>query len=130
MEAGWQPVEGPTGTVHAAELHYEQINPALAAIDGITVTHGNDHSPIQAFRWGSVAIGMQFHPEWSHQDTGAVLERHREVLSAHHRGVASVHRSVAGAARRGADLFRELVVDPISERLGALPATSTSAMAG
>ena len=51
MEAGWQRVAGPQGAVHVAELHYEEIDPWFASLGGVTITHNNEHSPVQAFRW-------------------------------------------------------------------------------
>ena len=128
MEAGWRPIEGPEGTSWAAELHYEQIDPSLASIDGITVTHGNDHTPVQAFRWGSVAIGMQFHPEWTTADLRTVLDRHQAVLEAHHHDPAAAHRSLDGAADHDGDLFDRLVLAPIADRLGTTSAATEVAV--
>lgn len=118
MEAGWQRVHGPSGDLGVAELHYEQIDPALATIDGITVTHANRASPVQAFRWGPAASGMQFHPEWSRRQAAEVLRRHRHVLDAHHRDPARAFRSLDdGPDIVGADAFDQLVVEPIARRL-------------
>ncbi|CAN5721881.1 hypothetical protein BH24ACT4_BH24ACT4_22390 [soil metagenome] len=118
MEAGWQRVHGPCGHLSVAELHYEQIDPALATIDGITVTHANEASPIQAFRWGPAAIGMQFHPEWSRRQAAQVLHRHRHVLEAHHHDPAGAYRSLdETSGPLGPDAFQQLVIDPIARRL-------------
>ncbi|OWY58833.1 hypothetical protein B7486_77845, partial [cyanobacterium TDX16] len=101
MEAGWQHVEeeGRRATEAVAELHYEQIHPALESVDGVEVTHRNDHSPIQAFRWGA-AFGMQFHPEWSPTDLRAVLRRHRRLLAERHHDPRQATASVRGDRRR------------------------------
>lgn len=120
MEAGWQQVEeADRRREQVAELHYEQIHPAFETVDGVTVTHRNDHSPVQAFRWGG-AIGMQFHPEWSPTDLRVVLRRHRRLLAERHhdpRGAAQTLRGVR--QRRPSDLFEQLVLEPARQRLAA-----------
>jgi GMP synthase (glutamine-hydrolysing) len=122
MEAGWQHVdEEGRGPEAVAELHYEQIHPMFASIDGVTVTHRNEHSPVQAFRWGPGVVGMQFHPEWSPADLRVVLHRHRRLLAERHhdpRGAAQTLRGLR--QRRPSDLFERLVVEPVRQRLATI----------
>jgi GMP synthase (glutamine-hydrolysing) len=118
LEAGWCTVAGPHGHSSVAQLHYEQLHPGLARRAGIEVTHGNAHSEIQAFRWGSSMVGMQFHPEWSPADTSAVLDRHTHLLAEHDLDVGSALASVAQATHRWRPrAFERLVVEPVLERL-------------
>lgn len=120
MEAGWAEVTGPAGTFGVAELHYEQIHPELASVDGVEVLLGNDHSPVQAFRWGRSVVATQFHPEWSPADLRVVLSRHRGLLAARHAAPGAARRSVAGSARRWrAEAFDALVAAPVAARLEA-----------
>lgn len=120
MEAGWSPVTGPDGIVHVAEFHYEQIDPALASIDGVTITHHNARCAIQAFRWGPNVVGTQFHPEWSPADLRAVLAHGSAVLAEHHPAphvaLASLDDGAADTVPRP-DLFDQLVLGPIVARL-------------
>ncbi len=121
MEAGWQRVAGPQGAFHVAELHYEEIHPELASLGGVTITHSNDHSPVQAFRWGPATIGMQFHPEWSPRDLRSVLGRHRHLLARKHRDPDAALASVPdGVPRTRHDTFDELVARPVLRRLRAV----------
>jgi GMP synthase-like glutamine amidotransferase len=121
MEAGWQPVTGPHGAIHVAEHHYEEIDPGFASLTGVTITHSNDHSSVQAFRWGPATIGMQFHPEWSPVDLRSVLGRHRDLLAKRHRDPDAAIASVPDRVPRGRpDPFDELVVLPVARRLRAV----------
>ena len=121
MEAGWQRVAGPQGALHVAELHYEEIHPGFASLGGVTITHSNDHSPVQAFRWGPATIGMQFHPEWSPLDVRSVLGRHRHLLARRHRDPDAALASIPDGVSRGRyDTFDELVARPVARRLRAV----------
>jgi GMP synthase-like glutamine amidotransferase len=123
MEAGWQRVAGPQGAVHVAELHYEEIDPRFASLGGVTITHNNEHSPVQAFRWGPATIGMQFHPEWSPLDLRSVLGRHRHLLASRHRDPDAALASIPDGVSRGRhDTFDELVARPVARRLRAVRA--------
>lgn len=120
MEAGWQPVVGEQGRTEVAELHYEQIHPDFASVPGVTVTHHNEHSPVQAFRWGPNVVGTQFHPEWSPAELRSVLRRHRGLLAERHRAPDDAVRSLQGRrSRRPCDLFETIVVGPVLRRLGS-----------
>lgn len=117
MEAGWVDVAGPAGAFTAAQLHYEQIHPDLATVDGVEVLLGNHASPIQAFRWGRSVVGMQFHPEWSPTDLRSVIGRHRQLLADQRVDPARVPLATRRAARAWrADAFDALVATPVAER--------------
>lgn len=114
MEAGLCEVDGPDGPVWAAQLHYEQIHPGFAAVDGVTVTHTNAHSPIQGFDWGPFVHGYQFHAEWSPDELQRVLQRHDDVLATHHRDPGAARSSVTTHRDRwSADLLGRLVLRPV-----------------
>jgi GMP synthase (glutamine-hydrolysing) len=124
MEAGWQRVAGPQNAIHVAEHHYEEIDPAFASLSGVTITHSNDHSAVQGFRWGPATIGMQFHPEWSPADLRAVLGHHRDLLAERHHdpdaAFASVPDHFPDFPDGRLDTFDALVGEPVARRLRAV----------
>jgi GMP synthase-like glutamine amidotransferase len=127
MEAGWQRVTGPRGAVHVAEHHYEEIDPAFASLSGVTVTHSNDHSRVQGFRWGPATIGVQFHPEWSPGDVRSVLGHHRDLLAARHHDPDAALASVPDHfPDRRPDTFDTLVAEPVGRRLRAARCARTA----
>ncbi|MDY7105368.1 MAG: hypothetical protein S0880_29630 [Actinomycetota bacterium] len=125
MEAGLCEIAGPDGPVWAAELHYEEIHPAFAEVDGVTVTHTNTHSPIQGFRWGATVSGYQFHPEWTPDELAQVLRRHDVVLDTYHRDPAGALASVEPNRHRWSErLLGRLVLDPVLDALAVPDATA------
>lgn len=125
MEAGLLAVAGPTGTQFVAQLHYEQIHPAFAELDGVEVTHTNSHSPIQGFRWGRTVFGYQFHPEWDLGDLSTTLRRHRRLLTARGADPRAAQASVAaGAPSWSPRTLDDLVVAPAAAALEATDVTA------
>lgn len=125
MEAGLRTVSGPDGPQLVAQLHYEQIHPALADVAGIEITHTNAHSPVQGFRWGESVLGYQFHPEWDPTDLSTVLRRHRWLLAARCADPGTAQTSVTtGAAAWSPRTLDELVVVPAAAALGVTGVTA------
>ncbi|MDO8106019.1 hypothetical protein Q6348_02280 [Isoptericola sp. b441] len=118
MEVGLCPVDGPGGPIAVGQLHYEQIDPAFAEVDGVRLTHTNDHTRVQGFTWGPSVAGYQFHPEWDPGDVAAVLDRHAALLDLRHAepstALASVHLEQGSWSGR---TVTELLVAPVARAL-------------
>ncbi|MFT3718967.1 glutamine amidotransferase [Pseudorhodoferax sp.] len=77
------------------EAHVVHRQSVLALPEGAVLLAGNAFEPVQAFRAGSAAWGVQFHPEFSAQAMRGYVDGLRQDLLDDGRDPDAIHRQVA-----------------------------------
>ncbi len=100
------PLLGPMPARFDAQLTHVQS--VLRLPDGAVALAHSDHEPLQAFRWGDQAWGVQFHPEFSATHMRGYIRARRTALLREDLDADALLRGV-GAAPQGRRVLRRFV---------------------
>ncbi|MBB1088813.1 glutamine amidotransferase [Lysobacter sp. SG-8] len=99
-------VLGPLPSRFDAQLTHVQS--VLRLPDGATVLARSAHEPVQAFRWGEAAWGVQFHPEFSATHMRGYIRARRVALMREGQDPDALSKAV-GAAPQGRRVLKRFV---------------------
>jgi GMP synthase (glutamine-hydrolysing) len=97
---------GPMPSRFDAQLTHMQS--VLRLPEGAIALAHSDHEPLQAFRWGDRAWGVQFHPEFSATHMRGYIRARRTALLREELDADAMLRAV-GAAPQGRRVLRRFV---------------------
>jgi GMP synthase-like glutamine amidotransferase len=96
-------------------FHYEEVNADSLRAGGGVVLARNDHSAVQAFKFGDAIYGTQFHPELSPNHVRSLIQHHQSTVMAY--GGNSL--KALATVDRLENAWKEAVFDRILDRIVA-----------
>ena len=114
QEIKWHGLSGMPAIV--PEFHYEEVDPVALTAAGGEILASNQHSGVQAYRYGDSVIGVQFHPELRSGHVRRLVEHNRETIEAYGGSAAEAAATVdARGDRMPDDSFASIfaLLDPV-----------------